>query len=117
MKQLSPEQIAWSRNMQSQILQGVDKRGQSVVADEIGVDSSTITRLKETHLSKLCDIMAVCGLKVVSMDMNCYQRDKVDMLFLLAKEHLTRMEQVDDFFHDDVSERLAEGSYRPRGKL
>ncbi len=31
--QLSPEQAAWSRNMQAQILQAIDATGQLVVAD------------------------------------------------------------------------------------
>lgn len=116
MSKLSPEQVAWSRNMQSQILQAIDKQGQSVVADCIGVDSSTVTRMKDAHIERVCNLMAVVGLKVVPMHMKCYNEQKIDILFRLAKDNFQRLEEVDDFFHDDAKVQIAEGTYKPRVK-
>ncbi|WP_131667414.1 CII family transcriptional regulator [Psychrobacter pygoscelis] len=117
MKSLSPEQIAWSRNMQTQILQAVDKGCQKEIAEAIGVDSSTVSRLKEHHLATVCNLMAAIGLKVVPANMKCYNEQKIDILFRLAKDNFQRLEQVDDFFHDDAAMQIAEGTYQPRSKL
>ena len=115
--QLSDEQLAWSRNMQTQVLQAIDKNGQSELAKAIGIDSSTVSRLKEHHLANLCKMLASLGLKVVPANMKCYDAAKIDILFRLAKDNFQRLEEVDDFFHDDAKTQIAEGTYRPRGVL
>lgn len=118
MSKLSPEQSAWSRNMQSQILQSIEAVGQGVVANCVGVDASTITRWKEDkgRIESICDLMAVLGLKVVPMDMQCYNPAKVEILWALAKDNLTRSQQVDDFFHEDARLQIKEGTYKPRNQ-
>lgn len=118
MSKLSPEQSAWSRNMQSQILQGIDAVTPTVAADCMGVDVSTISRWKDKdgRIASICDLMAVLGLKVVPMDMQCYNPAKVEILWALAKDNLTRSQQVDDFFHDDARLQIKEGTYKPRSK-
>ena len=102
--------------MQSQILQSIEATGQSVVANCVGVDASTITRWKEGkgRIESICDLMAVLGLKVVPMDMQCYNPAKVEILWALAKDNLTRSQQVDDFFHEDARLQIKEGTYKPR---
>lgn len=120
--QLSPERLAWSRNMQSQILQAIDATGQQVVASCIGIDPTAITKMKSAQgtakhgdIERLCHILAVIGLKVVPVDMKCYDASKIDILFRLAKDNFQRLEEVDDFFHDDAKAQIAEGTYQPRG--
>jgi hypothetical protein len=120
--QLSLEQLAWSRNMQSQIVQAVAANKQTNVADCIGVDTTTVGRWldannTESKVVKLCDMLAFCGLKVVPANMKCYDASKIDILFRLAKDNFQRLEEVDDFFHDDAKTQIAEGTYRPRGTL
>lgn len=120
--QLSPERLAWSRNMQSQILQAIDATGQQTVASCIGIDPTAITKMKSAQgtakhgdIERLCHILAVIGLKVVPADMKCYDASKIDILFRLAKDNFQRLEEVDDFFHDDAKAQIAEGTYQPRG--
>ncbi len=120
--QLSDEQSAWSRNMQSQIMQSVAVNKQSNVADCIGVDTTTVGRWldaknPDSKIVQFCDMLAFCGLKVVPADMKCYDAAKIDILFRLAKDNFQRLEEVDDFFHDDAKAQIAEGTYRPRGVL
>ncbi|WP_296244780.1 MULTISPECIES: hypothetical protein [unclassified Psychrobacter] len=120
--QLSDEQSAWSRNMQSQIMQSVAVNKQSNVADCIGVDTTTVGRWldaknPDSKIVQFCDMLAFCGLKVVPADMKCYDAAKIDILFRLAKDNFQRLEEVDDFFHDDAKTQIAEGTYRPRGVL
>lgn len=120
--QLSREQVAWSRNMQTQILQAIDTTGQLVVADCIGVDSSTITKMKQPHgtakhsdIERLCHLLAATGLKVVDKDMKCYDQNHVSWLYGLAKLGMNRSLDVDDFLHADAALQIAEGTYQPRG--
>lgn len=121
---LSPEQAAWSRNMQSQILQAIEATGQLVVADCIGVDSSTITKMKQPHgtakhsdIERLCHLLAATGLKVVDKDMQCYAKEHVSWLFGMAKLGMNRSIDVDDFLHADAAMQIAEGTYQPRSEL
>ncbi|WLG12804.1 hypothetical protein Q6344_09310 [Psychrobacter cibarius] len=123
-KRLSPEQAAWSRNMQSQILQAIDTTGQLVVANCLDVDSSTITKMKQAHgtakhsdIERLCHLLAACGLKVVDKDMQCYAKEHVSLLFGMAKLGMNRSIDVDDFLHADAAMQIAEGTYQPRSDL
>lgn len=120
--ELSPEQAAWSRNMQAQILQAIETTGQLVVADCIGVDSSTITKMKQPHgtakhsdIERICHLLAATGLKVVDKDMQCYDREHVSWLYGMAKLWMNRSIDVDDFLHADAAMQIAEGTYQPRG--
>lgn len=118
--QLSDEQAAWSRNMQSQIMQSVAVNKQSNVAHCIGVDTTTIGRWldaknPDSKIVQFCDMLAFCGLKIVPANMKCYDASKIDILFRITKDHFQRLEEVDDFFHDDARTQIAEGTYQPRG--
>lgn len=120
--QLSPEQAAWSRNMQAQILQAIDTTGQHAVADCIGVDTTTITKMKTAHgtakhsdIERLCHLLAATGLKIVDKDMKCYDRQHVSWLYGMAKLGMNRSIDVDDFLHADAAQQIAEGTYQPRG--
>lgn len=120
--QLSPEQAAWSRNMQAQILQAIDTTGQHAVADCIGVDTTTITKMKTAHgtakhsdIERLCHLLAATGLKIVGKDMKCYDRQHVSWLYGMAKLGMNRSIDVDDFLHADAAQQIAEGTYQPRG--
>ena len=118
--QLSPEQAAWSRNMQTQILQAVAVNKQSNVAECIHVDTTTVGRWidsknPESKVVQFCDMLAFCGLKIVPANMKCYDASKIDILFRITKDHFQRLEEVDDFFHDDAAMQIAEGTYQPRG--
>jgi len=121
---LSQQQLAWSCNMQSQILTAIDTTGQEAVAGCIGIHPTAITKMKSpqsnakhSDIERICHILAVVGLKIVPADMKCYDAAKIDILFRLAKDNFQRLEEVDDFFHDDAKTQIAEGTYRPRGVL
>lgn len=121
---LSREQLAWSCNMQSQILQAVDATGQQVVANCIGIDTTAITKMKSVQgtakhsdIERLCHLLAACGLKVVDKDMKCYDREHVSWLYGMAKLGMNRSIDVDDFLHADAAMQIAEGTYQPRSDL
>lgn len=105
--QLSPERVQRSRNMQSDILHAVAETKQVNVAKCLGVDSSTVGRWldsknEESQVVRFCDMLALCGLKIVPANAKHYDAEKIAILFRVAKYHFQNLEQVDDFFENDA---------------
>lgn len=106
--QLSPERMQRSRNMQSDILHAVAETRQVNVAKCLGVESSTVGRWldsknPESQVVRFCDMLALCGLKVVPANAQCYDVEKIEMLFNVTKDYFKRLDGVDDFFQNDAS--------------
>lgn len=105
--QLSPERVQRSRNMQSDILHAVAETRQVNVAKCLGVESSTVGRWldaknPESQVVRFCDMLALCGLKVVPANAQCYDVEKIEMLFNVTKDYFKRLDGVDDFFQNDA---------------
>ena len=105
--QLSPERVQRSRNMQSDILHAVAETKQVNVAKCLGVESSTVGRWldaknPESQVVRFCDMLALCGLKVVPANAKCYDAAKIEILFRISKDHFQRLDAVDDFFQNDA---------------
>lgn len=105
--QLSHQKMQRSRNMQSDILHAVAESKQVNVAKCLGVDSSTVGRWldaknPESQVVRFCDMLAICGLKIVPANTKHYDAAKIEILFRITKDHFQRLDAVDDFFHDDI---------------
>lgn len=105
--QLSHQKMQRSRNMQSDILHAVAEAKQVNVAKCLDVDSSTVGRWldsskPDSQLVRFCDMLAFCGLKIVDANAQCYNKDKIDILFHITKYHFQNLEAVDDFFQNDA---------------
>ncbi len=105
--QLSPEKMHRSRNMQSDILHAVAEVKQVNVAKHFDVESSTVGRWldsskPDSQLVRFCDMLAICGLKIVDANAQCYNKEKIDILFHITKYHFQNLEAVDDFFQNDA---------------
>lgn len=105
--QLSPEKKYRSRNMQSDILHAVAETKQVNVAKQFGVESSTVGRWLDTEnpgsqVVRFCDMLAICGLKIVPANAQCYDVEKIEMLFNVTKDYFKRLDGVDDFFQNDA---------------
>ncbi|WP_169391991.1 MULTISPECIES: hypothetical protein [Psychrobacter] len=103
MHSLSKKQLAYSRNIQAQILQSAAKQKHRFLAECVGVNTTTIGRWldtsnKDSRLTQFALILAIFDLKVVPSDMQCYDRHKIDLLFQLAKDTFERLDSADDFF-------------------
>ena len=93
--------------MQSDILHAVAETKQVNVAKCLGVESSTVGRWldaknPESQVVRFCDILALCGLKVVPANAKCYDAEKMAILFRVTKYHFQNLEEVDDFFENDA---------------
>lgn len=105
--QLSLERQHQSRNMQSDILHAVAETKQVNIAKHFGVESSTVGRWldsknPDSQVARFCDMLAICGLKIVDANAQCYNKEKIDILFHVTKYHFQNLEAVDDFFQNDA---------------
>lgn len=104
MCKLSPEQIARANKSHTRILQALDKTQQNNIAVALGCDESKVSRAK-SDLQWFCQVLAVCGLKVVPTEFKALDRDFVDALLVMNKKLMNRVQTVDDLAHDEMSQR------------
>lgn len=84
-----------ARKYSSLVLQRLSSVGQNRVADEIGVSAPTVSRWTSEDLERACLILATVGLKIVPVEMQCFQPRKVQMLLELARDHLVQLESTE----------------------
>ena len=87
---------ATTNKNESTILQHLAKRGQHNVANQLNLDESTVSRMKD-KMDQFAGLLSICGLKVVPEELICYEQRYVDALRYMAKKHLAenRMPPLD----------------------
>lgn len=93
MASLSPAIAEIARKNESTVLRALASHSQARIAEQLGVNESTVSRFKDGGLTQATALLAACGLKVVPCEMQCFHRDKVGALLTLARDHLAQMEQ------------------------
>lgn len=78
---------ARANKIEQTILHALAETGQSVVAQQIQVNESTVSRAK-ADIQIIAKIMAACGLKVVPVSARCFNPKYIESLQHLAREHL-----------------------------
>lgn len=102
MVQLSQAQRERSRKNESAVLRAIAATKQNIIAQALGVDESTISRLlNDNSMERFAQILAVCGLKVIGTDMLCYDAKTIESLLTLAKERLAQIERPEQLSWDE----------------
>ena len=104
------ELSASARNGVSRILHGLNSGNQSEIAKHIGVDASTVTRMKNdkktnglNEVETFCELLSCLGLKIVPKEYQSIDKSRVEALLVMSKSWMSRIESVDDLFHDEIS--------------
>lgn len=112
MTRLSNDQVARSRKMQSRILQAIEANGQKNVAHYLGVDASTICRMKSaqgsakcSEIENVCNLLAALGLKIVPREYKMLRDDVLQSMLVINQEFYRRVGSVDDLAHDEMARR------------
>lgn len=71
-------------------------------ADFAGISKSTVAAWFNENRDALGACLAFAGLKVVSVDKQCYDRDEIDAIFKLAKKAMSAMKSADDLNFEDA---------------
>lgn len=110
MSKVSIELSASARNGISRILQALATGNNSDIATLIGVDPSTVSRMKNdkktnglTEIETLCELLSCLGLKIVPKEYQSIDKSRVEALLVMSKSWMSRIESVDDLFHDEIS--------------
>lgn len=90
-----------SRKAHSLVLQRFASVGQVKVAEMIGTSESTVSRFVNTDLERSCQIFAALGLKIVPIELKCYEPRKIAILMELARDHLNQLETVEQLSFED----------------
>lgn len=81
MPALSPDQVARARKNFAAILRAIAATGQEPVGAAISKDGSTISKMStDGRLEDFAAILAACGLKVVAVELRCYDPKTIDTL-------------------------------------
>lgn len=100
-KPVSTEVAERSRKYFSLAFQRVTSLGQVTIAEQLSTSEATVSRTVNAELERVCQVLAVVGLKVVPKELRCYQEADINALFILAKGSLERMESPDKLSFDD----------------
>lgn len=85
-------------------LQRISRTGQNVIAEQLGISGATVSRCVSDvdGLSRVCQILAAAGLKVVPITMQCFPPAKVAIFMSLARDHLNYLQKPEQLaFEDD----------------
>ncbi|MFW1859153.1 transcriptional regulator [Acinetobacter defluvii] len=112
------ELSASARNDASRVLHGLDSGNQKEIAEQLGVDPSTVTRMKTNkkdnglnEIELFCELLSCLGLKIVPKEYQSIDKSRVEALLVMSKSWMSRIETVDDLFHDEISERKEKLGY------
>jgi hypothetical protein len=101
MTAVSPTPSERARKSAVTILRAMQEPGRQVaIATAAGVSESTISRFKSEQIDQFCVFLAHAGLKVVPVEMQCFQPEKIQALLTLAKDHLRAIQTPDQLIWD-----------------
>lgn len=89
-----------ARKSEALVLQRLASIGQVAVAKGLGVNESTVSRMKDGEISRYSQMLAVLGLKVVPVEVRCFDPDEVGALLFHARKRLEGMTNPDELQWD-----------------
>ena len=102
---------ASARDSISRVLKVLATRNNSQIAEQLGLDPSSFSRMKNDKKSNgLSDIETVCamldsiGLKIVPKHYRLIHEEKLSALLVMSKAWMRRLSSVDDLFQDDIDD-------------
>jgi len=67
----------------------------------LGVDDSTVSRMKSESVPRLARLLACCGLKVVREEYQCWPEDQIEATRVLANAYMQRTRHASDMAWED----------------
>ncbi|EPK7737086.1 transcriptional regulator [Acinetobacter baumannii] len=105
MSKVSTELSARARNEVSRVLQALASSNQSQVAEQLGIDPSTLSRMKNdrksnglTELENCLVLLDILGFKTVLKKYRMISEEKLNALFVMSKAWMESKQTIDDLF-------------------
>lgn len=93
MAALSPPADESARKIAALIFQRLARTGQTQVAAALGVSDSNVSRMKD-EVPKFAGMLTALGLKVVPVEMQCYDEPTITAILTLARQRMAQLETV-----------------------
>lgn len=105
MTKLSNTPADSARKMEREVLQRFQENGlQTMISVSSGLGESTISRLKNDHLSNFCQLLAYAGFKLVPVDEQTIDAKRLEAFALLASDVFKSPDRVVQFLTDSSDE-------------
>lgn len=90
-----------TRKNHAAILGRLASVGGARLAEALNVSEATVSRWKSEHAEQCARALSALGLKVVPVDMRCFDEKKIDAILQLAKSHLAEIEKSEQLAWDE----------------
>ena len=97
----SPALDSYARKQLTVVLQRLASVGLSPAAQAIGVDESTVSRMKSVELPRIAQLLSTLGLKVVPEEYKCYPLEHLEALRVLANAYLAQTRSAAELAWED----------------
>jgi predicted XRE-type DNA-binding protein len=102
MPELSPADAARARKIEAQILNRLASVGQARIAEQLGINESTVSRWKDGEIARFAKFLALLGLKATPQEYKCYDEKTLEAMLTLAQQRMSQIRGVDHLaFEDD----------------
>ncbi|ARP90300.1 hypothetical protein CAL14_08380 [Bordetella genomosp. 9] len=102
MPELSAADAARARKIEAAILNRLASVGQARIAEQLGVDESTVSRWKNGEIARFSRFLALLGLKATPQEYKCYDEKTLEAMLTLAQQRMSQIRGVDHLaFEDD----------------
>ncbi|SSU53495.1 Uncharacterised protein [Acinetobacter baumannii] len=92
-------------------MQALASSNQSQVAEQLGIDPSTLSRMKNdrksnglTELENCLVLLDILGFKTVLKKYRMISEEKLNALFVMSKAWMESKQTIDDLFQDDIED-------------
>lgn len=100
MKQLNDEQAAQARKNFVLVMHRLASVGNGPVAVAVDCDEATISRMKPDKFQQFAEILAVLDLKIVPVEMRCFNEQDIAMFIHGSKRWMEHIQGIDQLETD-----------------
>ncbi len=97
MAQVSQQIDARARKNLTVLLRAIGNVSQVRMAERLGVDESTVSRMKSSEFERIASVVAACGLKLVPEEQEVYEPGYLEKLRDVLSVELSRKLPVSGF--------------------
>ena len=93
---------AQARKIEREILKRLASVGQARIAEQLGVNESTVSRWKDGDIARWAKFLTLLGLKATPIEYRCYDERTLSAMLTLARQRMAQLESVESLqFEDD----------------
>jgi len=101
MAESSPNPEEWARKNERAVLSRLASVGQARIAEQLGVNESTVSRWKDGDITRFCKFLALLGVKVTPIEYKCYDEKTLQAMLTLAQQRMSQLSAVEHLAWED----------------